>query len=1089
MPNEKKIITIEADYSSATKALLDSKQLVSDLRLANKDLNDQYKAGTITQQAWAAQTEINNAKIKNLSKTVNDNQKALQQEVATVKGSEGAYQKLNLQYQVAAQKAKDLAASNTATSKEIKKAADEAMKLNDRLKNIDGTVGQSQRKVAQYSDGIKGLGAKFMAMIGVTAIIDGIATALSGALKVVSEFDQAMANVSAITGATKEQMTQLKDIAMQYGVSTKFTATEVAGLETELGKLGYSTQQIIDATGGITMAAAATGESLEKTAEIVGSVTMAFGLSASESQRVADVMSQSFNATALGLDNFSESIKYVAPVAKQAGISLEETTALLGVLANNGIKGSMAGTALRQIMGELVGTGGNLQEKLEKLAEKGLNLAGAQDEVGRSAKTSLLVLKDNTKEIPKLTEQFVNSAGASEVAASKMMDTISGKTNYLGSTWESFILSIENGDGRFSKALKHMLDVAASAVEGAQRLLGSDQDNLKQKTANYVKTRVDDFKKEVSAQKDKIKYTNDEITAEKHVYQAKLNKADQLSKENQQTGAWIVATQKYLSTSRDVNFEREKNLASAKIQFENKNKEIKGLRDSANLSIAYVNAIGNERRAMADTTALALKNSETLKKNNSVVSEESEKQRKKKEAAVLKQEMAEIASDKRIIANKYKVLDSENDIDLKNEDIYSNRIDRVKVLVADELELLNRRAKTEKLTAENIESEKDKIESQGLQRIQNLTSKRIDLLISAMNAELAIENEKNKQKRAGRETTIEEQKADLDAQLNADITANDLKLESDKNYVDQSELIYQKYKTSQAEIDAQMANQAKQNKANELSDMLEIESNNIDSTAKLKKQKLKQDQAEELKVLNLTESQKATINKKYKKLNSKIDEDAFNAKLDMAASVTSGLADLLGKDTEAGKLASAATVGIQGAQSAFKTGATAAEYFASGNVPMGILAGVETGIIVANTAKSIADIYKIDTSKVAETASSDSSSTTTVSSKFHTGGIAGDNALSADSSNELTVTLLKGERILSLDQTGIFNSILGNLATLGGAASITNNVGINTSSTVDQMESAFTRVVEKMKAPQMGWTEFTKQAQRQQLLKNNLIVR
>jgi len=183
-------------------------------------------------------------------------------------------------------------------------------------------------------------------------------------------------------------------------------------------------------------------------------------------------------------------------------------------------------------------------------------------------------LKDNTAEIPKLTKEFVNSAGASEIAAGKMMDTISGKTNYLGSTWESFILSIENGDGRFSRSLKHMLDISASAISGMQRLLSSTHDNLKQETDNYVKTRVEGFKKEASSQKDKIKYTNDEITAEKGVYQAKLNKANQLAKENQQTGEWIAATQKYLASSRDINFEREKNLSAAKVQFENKNKEI-----------------------------------------------------------------------------------------------------------------------------------------------------------------------------------------------------------------------------------------------------------------------------------------------------------------------------------------------------------------------------------------------------------------------------------------------------------------------------------------------------------------------------------
>lgn len=611
MANEQKIIDISVNYSKAVNDLIATKNAITELKVANVELSKDMATN-------GGQVLANNAQIKNLTTTLNQNTKAVQDEVLQVKGAQGAYQKLNLQYQLSAQKAKDLAASETATAKEIKKAADEANKLNDKLKGIDETVGQSQRKVGSYTESFKNLGKQLLSMVGFTAIIGGIGAAFKNALGTITEFDQAMATVSAITMATKDEMKQLREIAIQYGTSTKFTASEIAGLEIELGKLGYTTQQIIDATGGVAMAAAATGESLQKTAEIVGSVTMAFGLSAGESQRVADVMSQSFNSTALGLDNFSEAIKYVAPVAKQAGVSLEETTAMLGLLANNGIKGSMAGTALRQIMGELVGTGGNLQDKLKELAKTGLNLAGAQDEVGRSAKTSLLILKDNTAEIPKLTEAFVNSAGASEIAAAKMMDTISGKTNVLSSTWESFVLSVENGNGRFARFLKDMLDNAASTVEGFRRLTSTDAENLKFDSQNSAQSRLKDFEKRAQSQKDYTKYLNEEITAEKGVYQAKLIKADQLRNENKQTGEWIAKTEKYLSTSRDINFERTKNLAAAKVEFENKNKEIKGLTESVNKSVEYVNVLGNLRRSKSDATALDLKNSDLLKKNNSL---------------------------------------------------------------------------------------------------------------------------------------------------------------------------------------------------------------------------------------------------------------------------------------------------------------------------------------------------------------------------------------------------------------------------------------------------------------------------------------
>lgn len=226
-----------------------------------------------------------------------------------------------------------------------------------------------------------------------------------------------------------------------------------------------------------------------------------------------------------------------------------------------------------------------------------------------------------------------------------------------------------------------------------------------------------------------------------------------------------------------------------------------------------------------------------------------------------------------------------------------------------------------------------------------------------------------------------------------------------------------------------------------------------------------------------------SINKRYAQLKKNVDTEALNAKLDMASSVTSGLVTLLGKETEAGKLAAAANVSIEGYKSAFKTGAAAAEYFAHGNIPMGILAGVETGIIVANTIKSIADIYAVNTD-----VSKDVTSKTTVTSKYHNSGIAGDSPMTKNQDDEVTATLLRGERVLSLQQTGVFNSILGNLSNLGGSASITNNIGTQSNSSIAQLEEAFTRVIEKMPNPQISWTEFERQAQRQQQLKNNLVV-
>ena len=270
-----------------------------------------------------------------------------------------------------------------------------------------------------------------------TAIIYGVIRAFKSAFSTMANFDQEMANVNAITGATREELTKLRDMAITVGAETKFTAAEIAQLETELAKLGFTTPQVIAATKGITLAAAASGEALGKTAEIVGSVTMAFGMNASETQRVADVMSMSFNKSALDLESFSEAIRHVAPIARQAGASVEEVAAMLSVLSNAGIKGSMAGTALRNIFTELASGSGTLTDKMEGLAKGGLTVEQASGLVGKRAQAAILILKDSTEEIKNLTQEYVESFGEAATVAAKQLDTVRGQFTLTKSAWNS----------------------------------------------------------------------------------------------------------------------------------------------------------------------------------------------------------------------------------------------------------------------------------------------------------------------------------------------------------------------------------------------------------------------------------------------------------------------------------------------------------------------------------------------------------------------------------------------------------------------------------------------------------------------------
>jgi hypothetical protein len=147
-------------------------------------------------------------------------------------------------------------------------------------------------------------------------------------------------------------------------------------------------------------------------------------------------MAASFSSSALQIDNFQDAMSYVGPVAKAAGVSVEETAAMLGVLANSGIKGSKAGTSLKRILEEMKGTSGSLTERFKQLGDEGITVGGAMDEVGRRAGVSLIVLADGAKEVETLSTEFGNAEGAAKSMADIMNDTTKGSLKQMTSALE-----------------------------------------------------------------------------------------------------------------------------------------------------------------------------------------------------------------------------------------------------------------------------------------------------------------------------------------------------------------------------------------------------------------------------------------------------------------------------------------------------------------------------------------------------------------------------------------------------------------------------------------------------------------------------
>lgn len=298
-------------------------------------------------------------------------------------------------------------------------------------------LAQSQKQFSSFTNTI----SRTASGLGIGLGIGALATVVGDAIGSMRDLERQMSTVKAITGATGKEFDALRGSALRLGSSTQFTALNVAQLQTEFGRLGFSTREILQATEATIQLATATGEDLAKSADTAGSTIRGFGLDASETQRVVDVMAESFNKSALGLSNFTEAMKYVAPIAKSANLSVEETTALLGTLADAGIRGSQAGTSLRKIITDLAKDGRPLAVRLKELADRGLSFAQANDEVGRTAYASLLVLTQNQKKTEELAKSLNNAEGAAKRAADIIGDNLSGDLREAAGAYDALVQS------------------------------------------------------------------------------------------------------------------------------------------------------------------------------------------------------------------------------------------------------------------------------------------------------------------------------------------------------------------------------------------------------------------------------------------------------------------------------------------------------------------------------------------------------------------------------------------------------------------------------------------------------------------------
>lgn len=416
---------------------------------------------------------------KNLNKQIQENSKTIRENNTKIAECEKRLDKTSMSASQLSKKAKELSRelSNTVKSLEPEKYAALEKELKavtsqmDKNRTSAGGLFQTFLSFSKLKSTIAGIFVGFGQMIGQTFL-----GAIRQFQNTIKDFESSNANLAAILGTTRDRITDLTEDAKRLGAATKYTASEVTNLQTELAKLGFNKQEIIEATEHVLRFAGATGAELPEAAKLAGAAIRAFGLETTETERVVSTMAIATTRSAMDFGYLQTALSTVSPVAKAFGFTIEDTMSLLGTLANAGFDASSAATATRNILLNLADSSGKLAvalgrpitsldqlaPALKQLDEEGIDLAKTLELTDKRSVSAFNAFLEGADKIIPLRDAVTDVGDALKAMSDEKANTVQGSIKKMESAIEGLILKFYESRG----AMKLVIDAFTGLVNG-----------------------------------------------------------------------------------------------------------------------------------------------------------------------------------------------------------------------------------------------------------------------------------------------------------------------------------------------------------------------------------------------------------------------------------------------------------------------------------------------------------------------------------------------------------------------------------------------------------------------------------------------
>ena len=495
----KKLELMEKELEATVKAYGENSAAADRVRIK---INEQKAAIAKTE----SQLKTYEQKLSDLSKGMDDAADGSQEFISasdklkdSISDQESKLESLKKHYSDLVIEGKGVSDEAEETARQIKELSGELAENKTKLEDADKAADEFDESLTEVDEAADKAADGFTVFKGALAdlVADGIRATI-GAVKdlaketfeVGSNFEAAMSQVAAVSGANGEELDALTEKAEEMGAKTKFSATESADAFNYMAMAGWKTEDMLDGIEGIMNLAAASGADLATASDIVTDALTAMGYSAKDAGKLADVMAAASSNANTNVEMMGKTFQYAAPIAGSLGYSMEDVAIAIGLMANSGIKADKAGTALRSVMtrlaappkacaaamGELgislTDSEGNMKSLYTVMTELRIKFkdleetektAAAKQIAGAEAMSGFLaIMNASDYDFQKLTYAINNSAGAAENMANTMNDNVGGAITLLKSKIEGIMIKLFN---RAKDSMRDGLDTVGDALD------------------------------------------------------------------------------------------------------------------------------------------------------------------------------------------------------------------------------------------------------------------------------------------------------------------------------------------------------------------------------------------------------------------------------------------------------------------------------------------------------------------------------------------------------------------------------------------------------------------------------------------------